>query len=216
MNFGKKKKKTIEEIDESYNSYLSAPDGEIIEKSSGRDAARTIATGLGGGVKFILGIILLIVLVLGTSYTLLGGTLMFLAPNSDSAVDRTWVSRGTFDGGKIKAGTIVYASSTQASPEGMFSKIIESYVGTPDSFIAKTIAGPIVEVSSKNGVIHVNGKATEHKGNIEKTELRDEYLMKCMSGSCGDGEYMVVPYSTVSGEVKGVIGLSGVNLNESK
>src|SRR5690606_30976596 len=84
MNFGKKKKNAIEEIDESYNSYLSAPDGEIIEKSSGRDAVRTVATGLGGGIKFIIGVILLIVLVVGTSYTLLGGTLMFLAPNSDS------------------------------------------------------------------------------------------------------------------------------------
>lgn len=216
MNFGKKKKNAIEEIDESYNSYLSAPDGEIIEKSSGRDAVRTVATGLGGGIKFIIGVILLIVLVVGTSYTLLGGTLMFLAPNSDSAVNKTWVSRGTFDGGKISTGTVVYASSTQTVPEGMLNKAIEAYVGAPDAFIAKTIAGPVVEVSSKNGVIHVNGKATKEKGNIETTKLRNEYLMKCMSGSCAEGEYMVVPFETVSGEVKGTVGLSGVKLNDSK
>lgn len=216
MRFGKNKKNTIEEIDESYNSYLSAPDGEVIEKSSGRDAAKTIANGLGGGVKFILSIIMLIVLVIGASYTLLGGTLMFLAPNNDSSIDRTWVARGTFDGGKIDAGTTVYASSTQTAPQGMFKKIVESYVGTPDSFIAKTIAGPVVEVSSKKGIIHVNGKATDHKGNIENTQLRNEYLMKCISGSCAEGEYIVVPFEAVSGEVKGTVGLSGVKLNDSK
>lgn len=211
MNFSKKKKvNNIEEVDESYNSYLSAPDGEIIEKSSGRDAVKSLLSTTGGGIKFIIGAILLIVTVVMATYTVLGGTLMYLAP-TDDATEKTWVARGTFSGGKIPHDTTVYASTTTTVAENFMGKAIEAYTGVPEAITAKVIAGPVVEVdTNKKGFITINGKASEHKGNIKKAQLKNEYLMQCLSGSCTKGEYLVVPYDVVSGEVKAYVGLSGV------
>lgn len=206
-----RKAKDTESMDEGYNSHLAVPGGEIIEETSGRDTAASIALTLGGGIKFILGLLVFALLVVGSIYTFLAGTLMFTAPSEDSSSERIWVARGTFQGGQIDAGTTVYGSASDFAGRDFIGKVKEGYVGAKDYFVVDTIAGPVAEVSSKNGVILVNGSATKFKGEIETTRLSKQYLAQCVEGSCAPGEYVVVDYDSIAGEVRGVISLTGLS-----
>lgn len=217
MKLFKKKPKTVratEQLDENFNSPL-ASNAEVIEEMSGRDTVAGIANTLGGGVKFVIGIALFTVFVLVSIYTVLSATLMFTAPSDDSAMERLWVARGTFQGGQIDSNVNVYGSATQEAPTDFVGRMIEGFVGTPDHFVIKTIAGPVAEVGSSKGVITVNGVKTPYKGKVANTKLIDQYLGQCIEGSCKPGEYVVVNYSSVSGEVRGVLGLTGLkDINE--
>lgn len=198
------RKQKEEPVDENYSSPLASA-GEIIEETSGRDTFASAVLTFGGGLKFIISVILFIVLALVTLYTFLSGTLMFTAPVQDSAIERAWVARGTFQGGQIDPERVIYGSSTTPAATNFAGKVMEGYVGADEYFVAKTIAGPVANVSSKNGKIAINGKKTDFKGNIKSTKLVDQYLAKCLEGSCEPGEYIVLDYKSVSGEVRGFL-----------
>lgn len=201
-------KKNEPEVEEGYVSPLSNK-GEVIEEASGRDTATALALSVGGGLKFILGIILLAVFVIAAIYTALAGTLMFLAP-SDSATAKVWVARGTFEGGRIDTGKTVYGSATGDASTDLIGKALEGFVGAKDYFIADVVVGPVGDLSSSKGEIYLNGKNLHLKGNIQNIRLREQYLAKCVEGSCIPGEYVVIDSSSVSGEVRGKVSLKGV------
>lgn len=212
MKLFKQKPKTdreTETLDENYNSHLAAT-GDIIEEVSGRDTVASIALTLGGGIKFAIGIILFAVIVLTALYTFLAGTLMLTTPSSGSHTDRIWVARGTFQGGQIDSGKVVYGSASVDASTEFVGKIVEGYIGAKDYFVVKTIVGPVAEITSKNGIVYINGSKTEYKADIEKTLLRDQYFAQCVEGSCKPGEYVIVDYASVVGEVRGVITPTGI------
>lgn len=213
MKLFKKKPRTdnkTESVDEDYSSHLAAS-GEVIEESSGRDTFASVVTTFGGGVKFIIGLLVFAVVVIAAIYTFLAGTLMFAAP-TDEPTKKIWVARGTFQGGQIDTGKIVYGSSTTLSPTNFFGKVTEGYTGADEYFVIKTLAGPVSEVSSSDGNIFIDGEKTEHKGEIQKSQLVNQYLGQCIVGdACVPGEYVIVDYPSVSGEVRGVLSPSGLS-----
>lgn len=212
MRFKKlKPAREVENIDENYSSPLIAPGEEVVREKSGRDTAASLALTFGGGLKFILGVVIFGILVLIALYTFLSASLMFAAPSPNSETERIWVSRGTFEGGKIDPGTTVYGSSTGSAGQDFFGKIAEGYVGANDYYIADTLIGPLGEVESREGTIYLNGQPTEHKGDISPVRLSDQYLAECVSGDlCEPGDLVIIDSESVSGEVRGFISFEGL------
>ena len=217
MNFNPFAKKKDDASEDNYVSPLSSG-VEVLEEESSRDTAVAIVRTTYGGIKFIVSMIVLVIFILVTLYTVVCGTIMYTAPaHSGNPTERLWVSRGTFDGGQISPNTVVYGSGSKDAATGFIGRAIEGYIGASDSFVAKTLIGPVGDLSSKGGTVYLNGEKTKLKGNIENYRLHDEYLATCISGSCTPGEFVVVKYPSVSGEVRGLITMSGVkDVSEAK
>lgn len=217
MNLFKKfrKNETTEVSDTGYVSPL-ASNAEIMEETSGRDVAASAARTLGGGIKFISGIVAFALLIVAATYAILSATLMFTTPHNGQQMDRVWVARGTFEGGNVNEGTTILASASSTSPKNFLNKMAEGFVSPADPVIAKVIAGPIAEVSSKKNIIYINDKKTAYEGTIENTKLINKYLAVCIdSASCEANTYIVIDKDSISGEVRGFVSLSGVReINE--
>lgn len=219
--------KEAEEVPESYSSPLAAPQSEIPATESGRNHLASAVQGVGRGTKALFGLFAFVLLLVVMIHTALAGSLMFTAPVDDKPVtERAWVARGTFVGGQIEPGTIVYGSASSAAPTDFIGKAIQGYTGAPDYFMAESIAGPVakVETDSNNKVL-VNGKDSGYTGKIESGRLDGQYLAVCISGACKEGELIIAQYESIAGEVRGFIypfgmetvkSSKGAESNESK
>jgi hypothetical protein len=199
--------KEAEEVPESYSSPLAAPTNEIPATESGRNYVATAVNGLGRGTKALFGLIAFVLFLFLMIHTALAGSLMFTAPVDDKPVtERAWVARGTFVGGKIDPGTIVYGSASSYAPTDFIGKAIQGYTGAPDYFMAEVIAGPVakVETDSANKVL-VNGKDSGYTGKVESAKLDDQFLAVCISGACEEGKLIIAEYKSIGGEVRGFL-----------
>lgn len=219
--------KEAEEVSESSNSHLAAPQTEIPVSESGRNNAAALAQGLGRGTKTLVATFAFVLFVIVLIHTALAGSLMFTASvDGKSSTERAWVARGTFVGGKIDPGAVVYGSTTEYAPTDFISKVIQGHVGAPDYFIGEVIAGPVAKVeTNKEGKVLVNGKDSGYKGKTKESDLKNQYLAVCVSGACEEGDLIIADYASISGEVRGYLypfGLEKIhtmkdsNGNESK
>lgn len=192
---------------QTYRSPLAAPkssNDELVDTT--QSTTKLIAGSLGRGAKALILTVLFTIFVLIFIYTSLAGTLMFAAPVGSSTTDKAWVARGTFVGGHPSASTIVYGSSSQVAKSDLLGKISEGYVGAPDSFIAEVISGPYGKISTgaKNEVFF-NGKGTGYYGEVKDNTLNQQYLARCLSGSCEKGQLVIINGSNIIGEVKTIV-----------
>lgn len=198
---------SFEDNSQTYRSPLAAPkssNDELIETTQSTGAL--IAGSLGRGIKALLLTILFTIFILTVIYTSLAGTLMFAAPVGTSVTEKAWVARGTFVGGHPSAGAIVYGSATQAANSDLLSKVSDGYIGAPNSFIAEVISGPFGNISTgANKEVLFDGKGTGYYGEVKDNTLNQQYLARCISGSCAKGELVIVNGGNIIGEVKTVI-----------
>lgn len=209
--------KETEEVSESYSSPLAAPTSEIPATEAGRNHLAAAAQGVGRGTKALFGLIAFVLLLIVMIHTALAGSLMFTASIDDKpATERAWVARGTFVGGQIEPGTIVYGSASAYAPTDFIGKVIQGYAGAPDYFMAESIAGPVAKVETNaNNQVLVNGKDSGYTGKVETTKLDDQYLAVCISGACKEGELIIAEYASISGEVRGFVYPFGMEPVES-
>lgn len=201
----------FEDIDENYASPLISPGEVIVRESSGRDTAASLALTFGGGIKFLLGILAFILLIFITLYTFLAGTLMFAAPSSNSAMERIWVARGTFEGGNVNSGQTVYGSAAGPAADSFVGKFMEGYSGVQDYYVADVVAGPLGIVTSKDNQVLVDGKQVGITGSTKEIRLRDQYLATCVTGdSCEPGQLIIIDKDSIAGEVRGVLSTEGM------
>ena len=198
----------FEDNSPTYRSPLAAPkssNDELIETS--QSTGSLIAGSLGRGIKALSLTILFTIFILVVIYTSLAGTLMFAAPVGSSFTEKAWVARGTFVGGHPATGTIVYGSATQVANSDLFGKITDGYVGAPNSFIAEVISGPYGNISTgANKEVLIDGKGTGYYGEVKDSTLNQQYLARCISGSCGaKNELVIVNGGNIIGEVKTVV-----------
>lgn len=174
-----------------------------------RSTASVAVEGIGQLIKTILFFAVFGVILLGVLYSALAATLMFTAPHNDSSTERVWVARGAFPGGQVPADSYVYGSASGPATNSLLEKAGEGYIGTPDYFIAKVIAGPFGSVSNtKDGIIVVDGKNTKYKGKVADQILNKNYLAICEEGSCVKGEVITVPQENITGEARGVVDIT--------
>jgi hypothetical protein len=192
---------------QNYRSPLAAPkssNDELIETT--QSTGKVIAGSLGRGVKALLITVLFTIFILIVIYTSLAGTLMFAAPVGSSMTEKAWVARGTFVGGHPATASIVYGSSSKVASSDLLGKIEDGYIGAPDSFIAEIISGPYGNISTgANNEVLFNGKGTGYYGEVKDNTLNQQYLARCISGSCAKGELVIVNGGNIIGEVKTII-----------
>lgn len=209
--------KNAEEISESSSSPLAAAQTEIPVTESGRNHLASAVTGAGRSAKALFGIVAFFLLLITMIHTALAGSLMFTAPVDDKPVtERAWVARGTFVGGKIAPGTIVYGSASNYAPTDFIGKTVEGYMGAPDYFMAEAIAGPVAKIATDaDNRVLVNGADSGYTGKIDSANLDGQYLAVCVSGACEEGELIIAEYESISGEVRGFLYPFGMEAVES-
>jgi hypothetical protein len=192
---------------QNYRSPLAAPHSSNEELvGTTQSTVALIAGSMGRGLKALILTVLFTIFILVVIYTSLAGTLMFAAPVGSSATEKAWVARGTFVGGHASTGTIVYGSATQVASSDLLQKISDGYIGAPDSFIAEVISGPYGKISTgdKKEVVF-DGKGTDYYGEVKDNTLNQQYLARCLSGSCAKGELVIVNGGNIIGEVKTIV-----------
>lgn len=196
-----------EDNSQTYRSPLAAPKSSNEELlDTAQSTGSLIAGSLGRGIKALILTILFTVFILVVIYTSLAGTLMFAAPVGDSVTEKAWIARGTFVGGHPSAGTVVYGSATQVTNSDLLGKISDGYIGAPDSFIAEVISGPYGNISTgANKEVLFDGKGTGYYGEVKDNTLNQQYLARCISGSCAKGELVIVNGGNIIGEVKTIV-----------
>lgn len=219
FNF-KPKKKQAEEVPENYQSPLST--GKQVDIEGGNSNARLAATITTRFIKGILAIVLALIAIVAIVYSIMAGSLMFLAPSTNPNAEdgRIWVTRGGFVGGNPKVDDILYASASVSydpnnkTPTEKFlkwgSQVGEGVFGVENHIVAKAITGPYNKISSKDGFIVIDGNKTKYKSDVEEFILANSFLALCLEGSCDKGELIEVKKEYIIGEVRGIVSLTGV------
>lgn len=153
---------------------------------------------------FLLGI----VLVAGI-YAGLASTILYVVPSDKN--DSFAVARGTYVGGVVPAGSIIYVSMSSSIENNFLSNLQEGFNGVKDGAVVKTLAGPVQEISIdmknsevslyKDGKIEdiIEGVIPEQYADI--TLLKNQYLVECVSGACKKGQLSIINQEQISGEV---------------
>lgn len=210
---------------DGYRSPLSAVKGGREKIETTKSTSSLVLDSFKNGAKMTVGTILFTLGILAIIYTSLAGTLMMAAPSSNGELEKTWVARGTFPGGQIPDGTFVYGSKTTSAADDFIGRVLEGYIGVPNSFVGEAIAGPFDTIESVNGEIITDGQKSGYHGTIEKQVLNEQYLIRCVEGKCKKGELLIAKASSIAGEARGTIhpfniknfeSTKGVNSLESK
>ena len=155
-----------------------------------------------------------ILAVLFFGYVIVSGSIGFMSSNAGTLA---WVSRPAFAGEALKGGFItnegqkVYASLNHAAGTSFFEQVSTGFIGAPEAFIGKAI----LPNESAKIFIDNDGKITYEKdgssvqlegtynGNLKGKEkqLVDQYILECVSGSCSNGELVIVDRANIYGAV---------------
>lgn len=174
-----------------------------------------------GWVKNVLVFGLLAVAVLAVLYSGLSSTIMVFSPVGDTG--RQIVLRGAWadSGGIPPIGTPVAVSPTTA-PSNWWEWIPVGWVGIPDASEVEIVSTDYAKLyvsgaDSKNlTVVNLDNEAVNGKfisttavpvdkddKNIEFNHgLKDQFLVKCVSGGCTPGTYFVVQDNQIYGEIR--------------
>lgn len=200
---------------DGYRSPLSAVKGGREKIETTNSTSSLVLSSFKHGAKMTVATILFTIGILAIIYTSLAGTLMMAAPSVHGEMQKTWVARGTFPGGQIPEGTFVYGSKSTPASTDFIGRILEGYAGAPKAFVGETIAGPFSSIETVNGEIVADGKTTGYFGAINKQVLNEQYLIRCVEGSCKKGELLIAKYSSIAGEARGTIYPFGITSFES-
>lgn len=191
---------------EGYRSPLSVLSGGKEKVETTNSTMSSVAASAKHGLKMTMLTIAFIFVILAVLYTSLAGTLMIAAPSTQGDISKTWVARGTFTGGQIKPDTFIYASKSTPASTDFIGKVLEGYMGTNDGFVSQVISGPFNKIATDSkGQITIDGKVTDHVGNVGSRILNNQYLVQCIEGNCKPGEYLIADYSSVVGEARGTV-----------
>jgi hypothetical protein len=162
---------------------------------------RLAISGMMGGI--------LTILILG--YSMLAGSFGFFDISKGTFVTYpAFASESQIKGGFVQTvGTKVYASSTQAAPSNFFSKVQTGFTGAPNSVIAT-----VESLDTSSYILIEDGKITilnganstliegTYSGSLEgQNKLTNQYVMKCVSGACKEGELILVSLDNIVGVV---------------
>lgn len=200
---------------DGYRSPLSAVKGGREKIETTNSTSSLVLASFKNGAKMTIATVLFTIGILAIIYTSLAGTLMMAAPSVHGEMQKTWVARGTFPGGQIPDGTFVYGSKSTAASTDFIGRIIEGYAGTPRAFVGEAIAGPFDSIETVNGEIIADGTPTGYYGTINKQVLNEQYLIRCVEGTCKKGELLIAKTSSIAGEARGTIYPFGIKGFES-
>lgn len=162
---------------------------------------RLAISGMMGGI--------LTIVVLG--YSMLAGSFGFFDVSKATFVTYpAFASESQIKGGFVQTvGTKIYASTTDAAPSGFFSKVQTGFSGAPNSIIAtveslETSSYVLIEdktIRVINGTSENAISGTYNGSRNGNQKLQDEYIVKCVSGACDEGEILIVSRDNIVGVV---------------
>ena len=214
-------KRSVISADDDQVGQLSVPGAEVIEIQQ-----ESWASIIYGWFKGLLGFILLLAVIGAGLFTGLGMTVLNYVPLNPDSASRSIVLRGAWadTGGIPPVGTQVAVSQTKAAPtDAWWDWIAISWAGIPAASKVEVvstdynrlyIAGTpedatvtIVDKPSVTGPFVPNGNVSFDKYDEKETfeenvQLKDSYLVKCISGTCEENTYFVVTQGQIYGEVR--------------
>ena len=119
------------------------------------------------------------------------------------------VVRGGFPGGMAAQGNFAYV--TDGTYDRSLTGKIEQAFLNPGGSTIQVVALPGAALTTENGQILADHKATGFKGTPPQAKLGHEYLAVCISGSrCTIGALFVVPDDRIVGQVRSFVGFNGL------
>lgn len=184
---------------------------EVKEESWG-----AIFAGWGRG---LLAFVLVSVLFLGLLYSGLAATLMYYMPLYSDSTSRSWVVRGTWSetGGKPPVNTEVVISADSYAPTEWWNNILVGWTGVSSPAVVSVQSNVYDTLYIENGKVSnlsnpkINGAFLGSPnfpydaaidGAEQNHKLKDEYLVKCVSGSCTKDSLYIISKDQIFGEAK--------------
>lgn len=172
-------------------------DGEqiVVEKP---DVKRTFGN-IFNLLAFFAGVVVLLLIGI---YLAVSATLMNFTSVEDKVV---WNLYGVVPDSEDDEKRIITAASNSPAHKGFWGKMKTGITGVEEPLTGEVVSDKFDDISSQGDTIHINGQPTEFKGYVDSKKLDNEYLVKCMSGSCEKDSYIIVPSSNVVGNVYGYL-----------
>lgn len=160
-----------------------------------------------GGLRSFARVAVAAVLVAVALYIVLAVTVVaVMGSGAKSAI----VVRGAFPGGIAAQGDFAYIADT-AYDRSFIGKVGQAFVGVPGGGTIQIIALPGATLTTENGQIMADKKATRFSGTPPQAKLGHEYLAFCVAGSnCTAGKLVVVTDNRIVGKVNKFIGFNGL------
>lgn len=208
MALGKKKRTTGKVVDIGKTEDFSRSDGEtiVIEKTDVKGNAKSVFSLL----MFFAGIIVFIGI---SSYLLVSATLMNFTKIDDTTV---WNLYGVVPDSEDDSHRLITASHDSQVGQSYLDRATYSITGISKPFVGEVVSDRFDKISSKSGNILINGKKSGYEGKIDSKKLDNEYLVKCISGSCKEDSYLIVKRENIVGNVYGYVTKNGFETVEEK
>lgn len=199
MAVGKRRRSTGNVVKLNKPEEGTRSDGEkiIIEKTDVKGSVKNIANL----VLFFAGVIALIAV---SSYLLVTATLMNFTKVDDVAV---WNLYGVVPDSEDDDHRLITGSLDTQVKQGFLDRAGYSVKGVSSPFVGQVISDRFDNISSKDGIIYLNGSKSDYEGKVDTRKLDNEYLVKCISGSCEEDSYLIVNKKNIVGNVYGYVSL---------
>jgi hypothetical protein len=127
-----------------------------------------------------------------------------------SGAEHALVVRGAFPGGIASQGDFAYVTDLPYD-RTFLGKVEQAFVGVPGGSTIQIVALPGATLSTRNGDLLADQKATGFKGVPPVARLDHDYLAVCVSGGrCVAGSLVVVPDNHIVGKVNKFVGWGGL------
>lgn len=134
-------------------------------------------------------------------YGLLAMTLIRALPTPDGAL---WVKSMTYKGGVVPAGAQVAVDTQGAVKQDPGHRLLQAVSYHPHAAVVKVLAGPYGTVAVSGTQVKVEGKVVSQVAvpglDARKKFLQNEYLAKCLSGTCPRNGLLLVPADHIYGQ----------------
>lgn len=148
-----------------------------------------------------LGYLILLVI---AAYLIFAVTIIRFIPTMDSSLG--WavpVKNMTFPGGKVTAGSDIVVNLQTAQGSNTFDRLQQAVSIADDLAVVEVLAGPNGRITwAETGLVAVDGNplTTTLVDNPNKEFLSDEYIVRCVAGSCVKNSGMIVGADKIYGE----------------
>lgn len=172
-----------------------------------------------GWGKGLFAFVLVATLFIGFLYSGLAATLMYYMPVDSDSSSRSWVVRGTWSetGGKPPLEEKVVISTDTYVPTEWWNNVLIGWTGVTKPAIVSIQSTPYDTLYIANGKV-TNVSNPDIKGDFSSSpsfpydietdsaeqnhKLNNEYLVKCVSGSCTEGSLYIISKDQIFGEAK--------------
>lgn len=157
--------------------------------------------------------ILLLVVIVATLYSGLAATLLVLSPTGGEDNRLSLVVRNMWQdtGGRPPVGEQAVISTSTPLPEDILSKVAIGWTGIPDPAYVTVASDHMDALKVRGGEVLINDTwqplassdayQIVENGTAETTvQLRDQYLVECLEGSCEPGTYLIVNSEALYGQ----------------